>query len=108
MPTGAATSSTSSAATTNASAICTSRAWTPVVRERVEREGIPFAKAVELDMFVEPERGVLDFRAVRDALDDVGYDGYAIVEQDLYPTPFDRPLPIARRTRAYLRDIGIG
>ena len=78
------------------------------IRDRVEREGIPFAKAVELDMFVEPERGVLDFRAVRDALDDVGYDGYGIVEQDLYPTPFDRPLPIARRTRAYLRDVGIG
>ena len=34
-------------------------------------------------------------------------DGWAIVEQDMYPTPFDKPLPIAKRTRAYLREIGI-
>jgi inosose dehydratase len=78
------------------------------MRERVEREGIPFAKAVAMDVFVEPEHGVLDFHAVRDVLAEVGYDGYGIVEQDLYPSPFDRPLPIARRTRAYLRDVGIG
>ena len=32
----------------------------------------------------------------------------AIVEQDMYPAPFDKPLPIARRTREYLRGIGIG
>ena len=28
--------------------------------------------------------------------------------KDVYPTPFDKPLPIAKRTRAYLREIGIG
>jgi inosose dehydratase len=79
-----------------------------VVRERVERERIPFAKAVAMDMFVEPDRGVLDFNAVRAVLEEVGYQGYGIVEQDIYPSPFDRPLPIARHTRAYLRDVGIG
>jgi hypothetical protein len=26
----------------------------------------------------------------------------------MYPAPFDKPLPIARRTREYLREIGIG
>ena len=41
-------------------------------------------------------------------LRDVNYDGWAIVEQDMYPAPFDKPLPIAQRTRAYLREIGIG
>jgi inosose dehydratase len=51
---------------------------------------------------------VLDFNAVRAVLEEVGYQGYGIVEQDIYPSPFDRPLPIARHTRAYLRDVGIG
>jgi hypothetical protein len=26
----------------------------------------------------------------------------------MFPAPFDKPLPIAKRTRAYLREIGMG
>jgi inosose dehydratase len=74
----------------------------------VERERIPFAVAVANDMFCEPDRGAVDFAAFRDALQEVGYDGWATVEQDMYPAPFDKPLPIARRTREYLRKIGVG
>lgn len=80
----------------------------PAVREQVEQESLPFARAVERDIFVEPSLGVVDFQSVKRALVDVGYEGYGIVEQDMYPTSFDRPLPIARRTREYLRGIGIG
>jgi inosose dehydratase len=78
------------------------------VRDRVEAEGIPFGKAVGMDMFCELARGVVDFVAFRDALIECGYQGWAIVEQDMYPAPFDKPLPIARRNRAYLRQIGMG
>ena len=78
------------------------------IRRRVESEGIVFAKAVGMDIFCEPSEGAIDFRAFRDVLEEVDYDGWAVVEQDMYPAPFDKPLPIARRTRAYLREIGIG
>jgi len=61
-----------------------------------------------MDMFCEPAKGMVDFIAFKDVLREVGYDGWAIVEQDMYPAPFDKPLPIAKRTRAYLREIGIG
>jgi inosose dehydratase len=74
----------------------------------VARDKVPFATAVANDMFCEPAKGTVDFAAFRDALRDVNYDGWAIVEQDMYPAPFDKPLPIARRTRAYLRELGIG
>src|SRR5262249_57316643 len=74
----------------------------------VERERIPFAHAVAADMFCEPDRGAVDFIAFRDALREAGYDGWATVEQDMYPSPFDKPLPIARRTREYLLPIGLG
>jgi inosose dehydratase len=77
-------------------------------QEWVERERIPFAIAVANDMFCEPDRGAVDFLAFRDALQEADYDGWATVEQDMYPAPFDKPLPIARRTRAYLRSIGLG
>jgi len=80
----------------------------PVIRKRVAAEGIPFALAVAQDMFCEPAKGAVDFAAFRDVLRDIDYRGWAIVEQDMYPAPFDKPLPIAKRTRAYLREIGIG
>ncbi len=80
----------------------------PSVQRRVEAERIPFAQAVAIDMFVEPNQGVVDFAAFRDLLREIDYDGYAIVEQDMYPAPFDKPLPIAKRTREYLQKVGIG
>jgi inosose dehydratase len=79
----------------------------PGKQEWVEREHIPFAIAVGNDMFCEPDRGAVDFIAFRDALRETDYDGWATVEQDMYPAPFDKPLPIAKRTRAYLRSIGL-
>ncbi len=78
------------------------------VQRRVAAERIPFAHAVSMDMFVEPSRGAVDFLAFRDVLRDIEYEGYAMVEQDMYPAPFDKPLPIAKRTHDYLVSIGIG
>ncbi len=78
------------------------------IQEKVQRENIPFAHAVGMDMFCEPSEGIVDFKAFRDVLSEVDYQGWAIVEQDMYPAPFDKPLPIAKRSRAYLREIGIG
>jgi inosose dehydratase len=80
----------------------------PQKQEWVEREHIPFAIAVGNDMFCEPDRGAVDFIAFRDALRETDYDGWATVEQDMYPALFDKPLPIAKRTREYLRSIGLG
>jgi inosose dehydratase len=80
----------------------------PVLRARVAAENIPFALAVGMGMFVEPSQGAVDFNALRDVLRDIDYKGFGIVEQDMFPTPFDKPLPIAKRTRSYLRELGLG
>jgi inosose dehydratase len=61
-----------------------------------------------MDLFCEPSVGAVDFGAFRNALQEVKYDGWATVEQDMYPAPFDKPYPIAKRTREYLRSIGLG
>lgn len=78
------------------------------LRDRVAAEGIPFARAVAMGVFVEPALGMVDFIALRGLLQELEYTGFGIVEQDMYPAAPDRPLPIARRTRAYLREIGLG
>jgi hypothetical protein len=50
----------------------------------------------------------LDFLAFRDVLRDLDFVGFGIVEQDMFPAPFDKPLPIAKRTRTYPSEIGLG
>jgi len=79
----------------------------PVLQKMVEAEGWPFAKAVSMDVFCEPSQGAVDFPAFVDVLREVGYHGWGIVEQDMYPAPFDKPLPIAKRTYAYLKSLGM-
>ena len=78
------------------------------VQKKVLDENIPFANAVDMGMFCEPSEGAVNFLALRDVLREVNWSGWAIVEQDMYPAPPDQPLAIAKRTREYLRAIGIG
>ena len=78
------------------------------VVQKVESEEITFGPAVGMGIFCEPALGTVEFVAFRDVLQEIEFSGFAIVEQDMYPAPFDKPLPIAKRTREYLREIGIG
>jgi len=78
------------------------------VKKEVEERKIPLAVAISMGVFCEPAQGIVNFPQLREVLRQINYDGWAIVEQDMYPAPPDKPLPIARRTRTYLREIGIG
>lgn len=78
----------------------------PLISAKVNEEGIPWPEAVALGIFIEPMKGTVDFRALRRALEEVSYSGWAIVEQDMYPAPPEKPLPIARDTYLYLRQLG--
>ncbi|GKU83595.1 sugar phosphate isomerase/epimerase [Niallia sp. NCCP-28] len=81
------------------------------VREKMQQEGWSFAKAVSEDIMCEPELGVVDMEAFFEVLQAINFNGWAVVEQDMYPAPFDKPFPIAKRTRDYLekakKSIGI-
>lgn len=77
------------------------------IREKMQRENWPFAKAVSNDIMCEPELGVVDMKAFVEVLESIDFKGWAIVEQDMYPAPFDKPFPIAKRTREYLKVIGM-
>ncbi|WP_067966642.1 TIM barrel protein [Nocardiopsis trehalosi] len=80
----------------------------PAVLRRVAAEGLSFGEAVRLGVCVEPPAGEPAPAAVVDALKAVGARLFVIVEQDLYPCDPDVPLPIAVRTRDYLRGCGLG
>ncbi|GAA2943235.1 MULTISPECIES: sugar phosphate isomerase/epimerase family protein [Streptomyces] len=78
----------------------------PVVLADVVAHGVPFGPAVARGVMCEPPGGVPPLEPVLDAARALGKDLFAIVEQDMYPCPPDQPLPIARRTRAFLRTCG--
>jgi inosose dehydratase len=80
----------------------------PEVMSSVRKDHVAFAKAVGMGAFTTLDAGSVDMTAFRQVLDSVGYDGWAVVEQDMYPCPFDKPLPIAKRNRAFLQATSFG
>jgi inosose dehydratase len=84
------------------------KAVDPDVLAQVEEEQLSFADAVKRDVMCEPGDGVPALDDVIAGLQSLPPDTFVIVEQDLYPCDFDRPYPIAARTRKTLRTAGIG
>jgi inosose dehydratase len=84
------------------------KAVDPRVLAQVEAERLSFADAVKRDVMCEPGLGVPALDDVISGLQSLPRDTFVIVEQDLYPCDFDRPYPIAARTRKTLRTAGIG
>ncbi|MEU0159910.1 sugar phosphate isomerase/epimerase [Streptomyces sp. NPDC006261] len=78
----------------------------PEILAAVVADGIPFGPAVARGVMCEPPGGVPALEPVLDAARALDIDLFAIVEQDMYPCDPDRPLPIARRTREFLRSCG--
>ncbi|RSS83923.1 sugar phosphate isomerase/epimerase [Streptomyces sp. WAC06614] len=78
----------------------------PRILAEVVAEEVPFGPAVARGVMCEPPSGVPALGPVLAAAQELGTELFAIVEQDMYPCDPDRPLPIARRTREYLRSCG--
>lgn len=77
------------------------------VKAKMDENKWSFAKAVTEDIMVEPGKGSIDFNEFHKVLVDTGYDGWVVVEQDLFPVKsFDIPYPIAKRTRDFLSSCG--
>ncbi|MEU2787654.1 sugar phosphate isomerase/epimerase [Streptomyces sp. NPDC007100] len=78
----------------------------PDILADVVEKGTPFGPAVRQGVMCEPPLGVPALPPVLEAAQELDVDLFAIVEQDMYPCPSDQPLPIARRTRRFLRSCG--
>ena len=61
----------------------------PEVRAKVEAEDLPFGEAVKLGAMTEPPRGIPDMPPLLAAIEKLGIDVFAIVEQDMYPCEVD-------------------
>lgn len=77
------------------------------LKEKVNAEDIAFATAVKMGLMCEPDIGAVDFAGIEKAMLGVKWDGWAIVEQDMFPLDsIEIPLPIAKRTRHYFKTLG--
>jgi inosose dehydratase len=81
----------------------------PAVLKQVREQHLSFAEAVRRGVMCEPPHGEPAVGPFLEAIDEA-LDGelFMMVEQDLYPCDPDVPLPIATRTRDYLRQLGVG
>ena len=78
----------------------------PVVAAKSRQQEWDGPTSVGKGIFPELGQGDVDFPAVLRALQEIGYAGWIVVEQDVLPG-LGAPLESARRNRQYLRSIGL-
>src|SRR5687767_3246078 len=76
------------------------------VADAARRDGIGYLEAVRSQLFCELGAGTVDFAAVSHALGRAGYDGWIVVEQDVFPG-YGTPKQSARKSRDYLCRLGL-
>lgn len=76
--------------------------------DRHRRSRMPWLTAVRMGVSMDLGTGIVDFQAIRDAIAEVGFHGWAIVETEREPSKGDAPFSGVRMARDLLRDIGIG
>jgi inosose dehydratase len=79
----------------------------PEILAGVVAEEVPFGPAVARGVMCEPPAGIPALEPVLAAARRLDAELFAIVEQDMYPCPPDKPYPIAERTRRFLRSCGV-
>jgi inosose dehydratase len=68
---------------------------------------LSFEQAVAERVFCPLGEGVVDFAALRSALEEAGFDGWAAVEQDRLPTDSGTPAAHAAASLRHLRSVGL-
>lgn len=77
------------------------------IAERARREKLDYFEATKAGVFCELGDGEVDFPTVVSEMEKLGYDGWAIVEQDVLTDDLQAPKRSAQRNRDYLRSIGL-
>lgn len=78
----------------------------PAVLAEVRQRRIPYLDAVKRGIFCELGQGAVDIPGVLHELEQTGFDGWGVFEQDIDPAQSDaKPLESAARSRTYLRTV---
>ena len=77
------------------------------IAQRCREQQLDYFAAVNEGVFCELGQGEVDFPAVIAEMEKIGYDGWAIVEQDILTDDLDAPKRSAKHNREYLKSIGL-
>jgi inosose dehydratase len=78
----------------------------PAVAARSRAEGWDYMTSIGHGVFSELGRGDVDFETILQMLEESGYQGWIVVEQDVLPGS-GSPLESAKRNRAFLESLGL-
>jgi inosose dehydratase len=78
----------------------------PAILAQADIHGWTYTDMVGKGVFCELGHGIIDFPEVRATLNDLNYDGWIVVEQDVLPG-MGSPKDSAQRNRDYLFEIGL-
>jgi inosose dehydratase len=78
----------------------------PAVAADARARGLGYLAAVRAQLFCQLGEGAVDFAAMTAALRQHQYDGWIVVEQDVFPG-YGTPAVSARKSRGYLRSLGL-
>jgi inosose dehydratase len=77
----------------------------PVVADKCRQNKLDYFEATAAGVFCELGRGMVNFPVLFRDMNKLGYDGWAIVEQDVMTDDLDAPRQSAERNREYLQSI---
>lgn len=80
--------------------------FSPQIAEQSKNNSWDYFEAVKNGVFCELGKGSVDFKKVKEFLEDKEYDGWIVVEQDVLPG-MGNPKQCAGNNRSYLLSIGI-
>jgi inosose dehydratase len=78
----------------------------PAIRQICIEQELDHFQATGKGVYCELGQGEVDFPGILAAMQQLGYDGWVIVEQDVLVSDMDAPRQSARRNREYLRGLG--
>ncbi len=78
----------------------------PVVGQVASENNYDYFKSVEEGVFCELGKGNVDFKSIVDVLNEKGYDGWIVVEQDVLPG-MGAPKKCAALNRQFIKSLGL-
>ncbi len=78
----------------------------PTIAAQSRKEGWDYFKSVEKGVFCELGKGAVDFKSVKAELENQGFEGWIVVEQDVLPG-MGKPFDSAFRNRQFIKSIGL-
>lgn len=80
--------------------------YDPAVGEETVKKGYDYFKSVEEVVFCELGKGNVDFKSIVNILNEKGYDGWIVVEQDVLPG-MGSPKKCAAWNRQFIQSLGL-